>query len=169
MIAPLWRLTRPQQKKDATTEEPVTSPATTETPGTAESPAADTTEARPHMKEKRRTSLFNSLGVKKDKKSSEATSETEGTEHETKKSPLPQKIGGLFRRPSKATKSEETQTETTPTATESAPIAKTAEGEVAHTKSEPTLTNGTSEAPKETPGGATDEATAPTPEVKASA
>jgi hypothetical protein len=104
------------------------------------------------------------LGTKKEK------SDTEATEGETKKSPLPQKLGGLFRRPSKAVKSEETQTEPNPTATETAPIAEGTEGAAAPlAKDEPALTNGTTEVPKESVDPVSGAISAGTPEVKASA
>lgn len=119
------------------------------------------------MKEKRRTSIFNSLGAKKEKPTSDSEAATEG---ETKKSPLPQKLGGLFRRPSKAVKSEETHTEPTATATESTPIAETGESGVAPPpKPEPALTNGTSEAPQESVNQVPGAITGTAPEVKTSA
>ena len=102
--------------KEAT---PVT--AATETPaiatdGTTEVPAATEAEApvseRP-AREKRRTSLFGSLGTLKRKsekspapESSAATSEEIKTESKREKSPMPSKLGGLFRKPSRATKPE---------------------------------------------------------------
>ena len=91
-------------------------------------------------------------------------------EGETKKSPLPQKLGGLFRKPSKAVKSDETGAEPAPTATESTPTAGAAEGVTASpAKDDAALTNGTSEAPKEPTEQVAAPTTDPKPEVKATA
>ena len=102
------------------TAEPSTTPAhdgATETP--SETPV--TKEERP-ARERRRTSLFGSLGTmkKKSETKDDTTKTTEpavnGTETKREKSPLPTKIGGLFRKPSKAVKSDapkETATEPT--------------------------------------------------------
>jgi hypothetical protein len=100
------------------------------------------------------------LGSKKEK------SDTEVPEGETKKSPLPQKLGGLFRRPSKAVKSEEKGAEPS-SANNGAPvIAPVAEGEAeTGSKVEPALTNGTSEPTKDT----ISEVAEGKPEVKTSA
>jgi hypothetical protein len=139
---------------------PATPAATTETSAATETPVTATPEAKPALKEKRRTSLFNSLGSKKEK------SDTEVTEGETKKSPLPQKLGGLFRKPSKAVKSEEKTTEPSPAhngAPAIAPVTESA-GEPG-TKAEPALSNGTSEPAKDT----ISEVTESKPEVKTSA
>lgn len=102
-------------------------PTTTETTGTVtETPA--TKDERPQ--EKRRTSLFGGLGTlkKKDKKeeTTEPSEEVNGTETKREKSPLPGKLGGLFRRPSKAAKSDSPKetTATEPT-TETTPAAET--------------------------------------------
>lgn len=165
------QLTFPQPKKEAKADEPITSPTDTQTSTVSDSPVAPSSEGKAPLKERRRTSIFNSLSNKKDKKSGEPTSETEATEGETKKSPLPQKLGGLFRRPSKAVKSEETQTEPDHTTTETAPIAEATEGAAAASpaKDGPALTNGTSEVPKE-PAEQVPTVTAnAAPEVKASA
>jgi len=87
------------------------------------------------------------LGSKKEK------SDTEGTEGETKKSPLPQKLGGLFRRPSKAVKSEETRAEPSSTNNGAPAIAPVTEGEgESGVKAEPALSNGISDPAKETIG-----------------
>jgi hypothetical protein len=119
------------------------------------------------LKEKRRTSIFTGLGNKKEKSDAEVV---EGEKGETKKSPLPQKLGGLFRRPSKAVKSEPTQTEPTTAATETAPVTENVEGEAAGSgKAVAALTNGTSEAPEETVNQVPEAATTTSPEVKASA
>lgn len=89
----------------ATTETAATEPA-------AETPAKDAEapkEERP-AREKRRTSLFGSLGTlkRKTEKSPEPASAADETKNGTKreKSPLPSKLGGLFRRPSRAAKTE---------------------------------------------------------------
>jgi hypothetical protein len=161
-----------QQKKEVKPEEPVALPTTTETSAAAatESPVAAGSEAKPDLDKKRRSSFFNGLGTRKDKKSGEVTSDTEVTEGETKKSPLPQKLGGLFRKPSKAVKAEETKTEPAPTAAGSAPIVETTEGQVASpAKTEPALTNGTSEAPKEPIEPVPQATTGATTEVKSAA
>ena len=108
-------------------------PATTET---TEAPKTEETtkEERPTV-EKRRTSLFGSLGTTK--KKDESKTNEDGTERKREKSPLPSKIGGLFRKPSKAVKSEEpkaaetkvdTPVEATPAATE--PVATTTDAKV---------------------------------------
>ncbi|ERF73484.1 hypothetical protein EPUS_04107 [Endocarpon pusillum Z07020] len=153
-----------EQKKEATADEPVSTATALETGVTSESPAAATSESKPTLKEKRRTSLFNTLASKKEK------SESEVTEGETRKSPLPQKLGGLFRKPSKAVKSEQTQTEPTSAITESAPIAESTEGDaVSSAKAEPALTNGITQAPTEPVDRAPEAASGATPTVKASA
>lgn len=144
-----------EPKKDATVDEPVASPTATDIGAIAESPAtaATTTETKPALKEKRRTSLFNGLGSKKEK------SDTETTEGESRKSPLPQKLGGLFRRPSKAVKSEETKNEPVSSATAAAPVAAA---------TEPAMINGVSDVPKESASQTPAVVTSATPEVKAS-
>jgi hypothetical protein len=152
------------------TEASETSP--TETPVAA--PAAATSDVKPVTKEKRRTSIFNSLGNKREKKAGEVGSEPEGAEGETKKSPLPQKIGDLFRKPSKAVKSESTQTEPTPAASESAAATtETAEGGAAATApaatGETDLTNGTPGPAKDVVEPTPEPAAPVNPEVKASA
>lgn len=111
---------KPESKKEepkvaeAKAAEPATTteaaPAATEaTPATTEAvdapKAEETTKEERPVQEKRRTSLFGGLGTIK-KKDESKTSE-DGTERKREKSPLPSKIGGLFRRPSKAVKSEE--------------------------------------------------------------
>lgn len=92
----------------ATTTEPAAIDTTTETPvKETEAPK----EERP-AREKRRTSLFGSLGTlkRKTEKSPEPSSfaSEEGKSPDTKreKSPMPSKLGGLFRRPSRAVKTE---------------------------------------------------------------
>lgn len=72
----------------------------------AQSPAAET------PKDKRRTSFFGNFGKKK------GDSDNEGTDGESK--PKGNKLGGLFRKPSKAVKSE-TPKEATATETETKP------------------------------------------------
>lgn len=141
-------------------DEPVTSPTATEKGAITESPAAaattttTSTETKPALKEKRRTSLFNGLGSKKEK------SDSEVTEGETRKSPLPQKLGGLFRKPSKAVRSEETKSEPISSATAAAPVAAT---------TEPAMINGISDAPRESAAQTPAAVMSATPEVKASA
>lgn len=161
-----------QQKKEAKADEPVTSTEASETSPTETPAAAAPAAATSDVKPKRRTSIFNSLGNKKEKKTGEVGSEPEGAEGETKKSPLPQKIGDLFRKPSKAVKSESTQTESTPTASESAAATERAEGEAAAAPAatgETDLTNGTSEPAKDLVAPTPETAAPVNPEVKASA
>ena len=150
--------------------------ATTESPTSAEEAAAPATEeAKPT--DKRRASLFGSLGgaIRKRTQNTEST-DAEATVAGTKreKSPLPQRIGSLFRRPSRGVKSEEPK-EATEASTESTPAAQTAPV----SKDETTVTNGTS---TEVPSSAVTSDVVPealhstfhgaattTPEVKASA
>ena len=122
---------KPAETSDATV------PATDGTTETAtETPAAK--EERPAT-EKRRTSLFSGLGTQKkkstDKKeeTSEPKEQVNGTETKREKSPIPSKLGGLFRKPSKAVKStapekSEIPNDATPATTETkdTPIAEEA-------------------------------------------
>ena len=75
------------------------------------------TEERP-ARDKRRSSLFSGLGTLKKKNQSQERS-ADATETKREKSPMPSKIGGLFRKPSQAVKPTETPKETT-AATEAA-------------------------------------------------
>lgn len=105
------------KKEESKEEKPV---ETTEAAATTEAtPATETTDAtktdevakeeKPAAdKEKRRTSLFGGLGTIK-KKRDESETKEDGTERKREKSPLPSKIGGLFRKPSKAVKSDESK------------------------------------------------------------
>lgn len=104
---------KPETKKEEPKEDKVPEPvaATETTPFATDAVDAPKTEEtapkeeRPTV-EKRRTSLFGGLGtIKKNKKDESETAEA-GTERKREKSPLPSKIGGLFRKPSKAVKSE---------------------------------------------------------------
>ncbi|KAJ5476411.1 hypothetical protein N7475_002140 [Penicillium sp. IBT 31633x] len=80
--------------------ESVTAPAATEETPAAETPAAETVST---PKEKRRTSFFGNLGMKKEKKTDSSDNEvTDGEAKETKAKS--NKLGGLFRKPSKAVK-----------------------------------------------------------------
>lgn len=74
----------------------MTSPTNGEAPkeGAAESPAAETPSG---AKDKRRTSFFGSFGMKKEKKG-DSDNETDG------ESKPKNKLGGIFRKPSKAVK-----------------------------------------------------------------
>jgi hypothetical protein len=108
-------------------KDPVAAAATTESPASVEEAAAPATEeAKPA--DKRRSSLFGNLGgtIKKRTQNTEST-DAEATEAGTKreKSPLPQRIGSLFRRPSKGVKSEEPK-EATAASTDSTPATQTA-------------------------------------------
>lgn len=161
-----------QSKKEPKKEEKsedVAAPATSETPAATEAakdtPASDST---PGPKEKRRASLFGNLGTTKKKEKSEATSDAEGTDGE-KKNSAANKLGGLFRKPSKAVKADEKKA--TPATSESKPIA---EGTEAETKAEPVAkdepsTNGPADTKPETIGDVVPEAVTTAPEVKASA
>ncbi|OJJ49350.1 hypothetical protein ASPZODRAFT_129788 [Penicilliopsis zonata CBS 506.65] len=112
--------------------ESVTAPAETaaataeaaETPAEAapaEAPAAAATSPAP--KDKRRTSFFGNLGIKKEKKGE--TSDNEATDGETKHKS--NKLGGIFRMPSKAVKlGEKKETATAETETKPEPISKDA-------------------------------------------
>lgn len=161
-----------ESKKDVKKEEKAeesAAPVTSEPPAATE-PAKDipATESTPGVKEKRRTSLFGNLGTTKRKEKSEATSDAEGTDGE-KKSSAANKLGGLFRKPSKAVKSEEKKP--TPSNSETKPIA---EGTETETKPEPLAkdepsTNGPTETKPETIGDVVPEAVTTAPEVKASA
>lgn len=147
-------------KKEETKEEKrhETPAAETTTPATTD--AAEPTnehvgakEERP-AREKRRTSLFGGLGtIKKNKKDESETSEAKENPSDVKreKSPLPSKIGGLFRKPSKAVKSEEahdtkavapaeTVTESTPATTETAPATDVIGAATTTDEAKPTTT-----------------------------
>lgn len=91
-------------------------------PAAAEQTPA-TTEERP-AREKRRTSLFGSLGTLKKKTDSTENGSEDATETKREKSPLPAKLGGLFRKPSKAVKPTEELKESS-TTTEAAEAATT--------------------------------------------
>ncbi len=116
----------PKEEKVVEPTAPVegATPAAVEsTDGTTETPVVK--EERP-AREKRRTSLFGSLGTlkKKTEKKEDAAERTEdvnGTETNREKSPLPTKLGGLFRKPSKAVKSD------APTEPAAEPVTETKE------------------------------------------
>ena len=170
---------REEKAAEDISKDPAATAANTDSPAVTEETAATTTE-EPRPTDKRRSSLFGTLGgtVKKITQSTEP-SNVDATDAGTKreKSPLPQRIGSLFRRPSRGVKSEEPKgagmvgTDTTPaTETTPAPVSK----------DETAMTNGTSSA--EAPGSATvgdvmpdslhapiHDAVTATPEVKASA
>lgn len=150
--------------------------ATTESPTSAEEAAAPATEEGKHT-DKRRSSLFGNLGgtIRKRTHNTESTdAEATGAGTKREKSPLPQRIGSLFRRPSKGVKSEEPK-EATEASTESTPATQTAPV----SKDEPTVTNGPStEVPSSAVAGDVvpealhstfQGAATTTPEVKASA
>jgi len=149
--------------------------ATTESPTSAEEAATPATEeAKPT--DKRRSSLFGNLGgtLRKRTQNTESTdAEATGAGTKREKSPLPQRIGSLFRRPSRGVKSEEPK-EATEASTESTPATQTAPV----SKDEPTVTNGSpTEVPSSAVAGDVPEAVHSTfpgaattaPEVKASA
>ncbi|KGO78520.1 hypothetical protein PITC_067870 [Penicillium italicum] len=82
---------------------PIEAEAVTAPAEAVETPAAETlaAEAVPSPKEKRRTSFFGNLGIKKEKKADSSDNEvTDGEAKETKS----KKLGGIFRKPSKAVK-----------------------------------------------------------------
>lgn len=122
------------KKEEAKKEEPAetteAAAATEATPATETTDATKTDEAAKEEKpaadkEKRRTSLFGGLGTIK-KKRDESETNQDGTERKREKSPLPSKIGGLFRKPSKAVKSDESKaTETKETKDEVKDESKT--------------------------------------------
>ena len=97
-------------KKEAKPEE-----KTEETPATETTATAEPAQVTP--KDKRRTSIFGSLGGKKEKKSE--TSEGEGAESDSK--PKSNKLGGLFRKPSKAVKTADKDKEAAPAESEAIP------------------------------------------------
>ncbi|KAJ5942355.1 hypothetical protein N7516_002523 [Penicillium verrucosum] len=103
------KVASPSQEKS---EKEATAPATEETPVASTAPqlenpveeaTAKPTEAEAAVsspKEKRRTSFFGNLGMKKEKKADSDNEVTDGEAKETKA----KKLGGLFRKPSKAVK-----------------------------------------------------------------
>ena len=110
------------------------------------------------------------MSTKKEEKSGEPNSEAEITEGEMKKSPLPQKLGGLFRKPSKAVTSEGRPSEPTSGVPESASVTKTTEDEVASSsKAGPILTNGTNEGSRQPVDQVPNPVISPTQEFKTSA
>ena len=132
---PLLHNTNQQLKKESKPEDKKAEDADAPAEPAATAPE---TPAPPALKEKRRTSLFGSLGTKKEKKAD--ASEGETTEGEAKaKSPVP-KLGGLFRRPSRAKKEEKpaaapVESEPIPEGTEKSDSAK-------DTPAEPATVNG---------------------------
>lgn len=99
----------PAQATTVTAEPPASGPRNTDkVEGTSPvSPAGESGNAHNTTKDKRRSSFFGALGTKREKKPEVAT-EAEHAEGETKQkntstSPLP-KLGGLFRKPSRAAK-----------------------------------------------------------------
>ena len=167
--------------EEAGKEEPAAAAATTTATATTESPAnaeeataPATEEAKPN--EKRRSSLFNLGGTIRKRTQNTESTDAEATEAGTKreKSPLPQRIGSLFRRPSRGVKSEEPK-EATAASTDSTPATQTASA----AKDETAVTTGSStEAPSsaivgdvvpETLHSNFNAAATTTPEVKASA
>ncbi|CDM36751.1 hypothetical protein DTO013E5_2873 [Penicillium roqueforti] len=123
------QLEHPVEEAAATPEaEASTTPAeAVETP-TIEAPAA---EPVPTPKEKRRTSFFGNLGIKKEKKDSSDNELTDGEAKESK----PKKLGSLFRKPSKAVKLDKeeataTETEAKADAAEEAPAVPAKETEI---------------------------------------
>ncbi|KAF9895442.1 hypothetical protein FE257_000348 [Aspergillus nanangensis] len=119
--------------------ESVTAPAEGEAPKEAEpaqSPAVETPTA---TKEKRRTSFFGNLGKKKGDSDNEAEGEAK---------PKANKLGSLFRKPSKAVKSEPKEATATETETkaEGAPKEATVEESAAEESAKPAEAPATEEA-----------------------
>lgn len=148
-------------KEEAKTEE-ATEPAAVVEP-TTEATATETTpavkEERP-AREKRRISLF---GGKKDKVEGDET-----VAEKREKSPLPGKLGGLFRRPSKAIKSDAPK-ETTETAATTETPAATETTETTATDAVPETAEAKIESVPEEPIIAPEHAITTAPEVKATA
>jgi hypothetical protein len=160
-----------EKAAEAVSKDPVAAAAATDSPATTEETAAPTTEeAKPS--DKRRSSLFGNLSgsVKKITHNSESTTDAAVTDAGTKreKSPLPQRLGSLFRRPSRGVKSEE-QKEATTAATDSTPATETTATPIS--KDETAMTNSISGAPESAIVGdaVPDKLHTTIPEVKASA
>ena len=134
---------------ESASNEPVAAAVPTEAPATTDGAAAPMTEeARPT--DKRRSSLFGNLGITKrtaNNDSTDAEAADAGTKRE--KSPLPQRIGSLFRRPSRPVKSEQAK-EVTAADTEATPAAEATPAPIS--KDETAMTNGLSST--ENPGSA---------------
>lgn len=171
VTAPIDTAQAPAAAEETSSETPKeTAAAETATTPTKEKKSATTEEAKPA--DKRRSSLFGNL--KKKTHNADSTADAEATEVGTKRerSPLPQRIGSLFRRPSRGVKSEEPK-EAAAAASDSAPAAETTPAPVI--KDESAATNGT--ATTETPAGdvvpdnlhSTIQDAVTAPEVKASA
>ena len=127
--------TAPQIEDPVSSTTPAATGTTTEStaPANETAPAAVSSSAGPDTtKPARRTSFFNNLSTRKDKKS-DAVPDAEGTDGEGKKSPA-SKLGGLFRKPSRATPAAGNKPEpttsgvnaTTESADTTAPISKEA-------------------------------------------
>lgn len=125
--------------KESPAVAPETAVAATETPATEVAPKETETakEERP-AREKRRTSLFGSLGTLKRKtekspapeSAMSATDDINSPEVKREKSPLPSKIGSLFRKPSKANHIQHaTEHKTDATETKPEIVAPTSETE----------------------------------------
>lgn len=115
--------TAPQLDDPVTTapSEPSTTAPAADVPESAavETPAAPTTMADP-AKEKRRSSFFGNLGTKKEKKTDVISDSEEG---EGKKS-APTKFGGLFRKPSRAARTNAHPSAASEAAGEPTPASK---------------------------------------------
>lgn len=171
------------KKEESKSEDKPAETTDTPAPVTSEStePAAETPankEERP-AREKRRTSLFGSLGTMKKKtekdESAETTDGVNGTDTKREKSPLPSKIGGLFRRSSKAVKSDNSKETSTEPATDATPAATETKDAPATEEAKPTTAPETTESkivgdvvPEDIHAPTADKV-ATAPEVKASA
>lgn len=120
------------------TPAPVATGTTNEITSPANEPATapTTSPTSPETgKPSRRSSFFNNLGTKKEKRS-DAVSDAEGTDGEGKKS-TGSKLGGLFRKPSRATPTSSTKPEHSATA-----ATETTDGPAPISKEAPAATNG---------------------------
>lgn len=107
------------------TSEPTAVPNETTTAATTEptAPVAESATTPEATKPNRRSSFFNNLGSKKERKS-DLASESENTDGEGKKS---SKLGGLFRKPSRATSRKTSEKAAEKPAANPAPVAETSE------------------------------------------
>jgi len=160
-----------EDKPAETTKEPAAAAPASSEPAATESTENGIKEERP-AREKRRTSLFGSLGTIR-KKSPGAAETEEAAEPKREKSPLPAKLGGLFRRPSKAVKSEApketTPAESAPATTEAASTETPATDATPATAAPETTEKTVGEAVPDEPHTSVPEAVPAVPVVQASA
>lgn len=117
------------------TSEPTAVPNET-TAATTEptAPVAESATTPEATKPNRRSSFFNNLGSKKERKS-DLASESENTDGEGKKS---SKLGGLFRKPSRATSRKTSEKAAEKPAANPAPVAETSEAPAVDSTEAPT-------------------------------